>query len=70
MPIVVGDTADAIALSDRLLERGAFVVGFGYPVVPRGEARIRCQVSAAHEREHLDRVLDAMEAIGTDLGLI
>ena len=70
VPIVVGDTADAIALSDRLLERGAFVVGFGYPVVPKGEARIRCQVSAAHEREHLDRVLDAMERIGTDLGLI
>ncbi len=70
VPIVVGDTADALALSDRLLERGAFVVGFGYPVVPKGEARIRCQVSAAHEREHLDRVLDAMEAIGTDLGLI
>jgi len=70
VPIVVGDTADAIALSARLLERGAFVIGFGYPVVPEGEARIRCQVSAAHERSHLDSVLDAMREIGRDLELI
>ncbi|MFW6193428.1 MAG: glycine C-acetyltransferase [Gemmatimonadota bacterium] len=70
VPIIIGDTADAIALSDRLLEEGAFVIGFGYPVVPKGEARIRCQISAAHEREHLDAVLGAMERIGTEMGLI
>jgi glycine C-acetyltransferase len=70
VPIVIGPTADAIALSDRLLEEGVFVIGFGYPVVPKGEARIRCQISAAHDREHLDTALDAMERIGTDLEVI
>jgi len=70
VPIVIGPTADAIALSDRLMEEGIFVIGFGYPVVPKGEARIRCQVSAAHEREHLDAALDAMRRIGGELGLI
>jgi len=70
VPIIIGPTADAIALSDRLMEEGIFVIGFGYPVVPKGEARIRCQVSAAHGREHLDRTLDAMERIGTEMGLI
>ncbi|MFW6193146.1 MAG: glycine C-acetyltransferase [Gemmatimonadota bacterium] len=70
VPIVIGPTADAIALSDRLLEEGVFVIGFGYPVVPKGEARVRCQISAAHDREHLDTALDAMERIGTDLEVI
>ena len=70
VPIIIGPTADAIALSDRLLEEGIFVIGFGYPVVPRGEARIRCQISSAHEREHLDAALDAMERIGADLEII
>ena len=53
-PIIVHDTAKAIAMSRRLLELGVFVIGFGYPVVPEGHARLRCQVSAAHERTHLD----------------
>ena len=53
-PIIVHDTAKAIAMSKRLLELGVFVIGFGYPVVPEGHARLRCQVSAAHERSHLD----------------
>lgn len=70
VPIIIGPTADAIALSDRLLAEGVFVIGFGYPVVPKGEARIRCQISAAHDREHLDTALDAMERIGTDLEVI
>ena len=70
VPVVIGPTADAIGLSQRLLEEGAFVIGFGYPVVPKGEARIRCQVSADHEREHLDAVLDAMRRIGEEMELI
>jgi glycine C-acetyltransferase len=70
VPVIIGETSDAIALSDRLLDEGVFVIGFGYPVVPQGEARIRCQVSAAHEREHLDRALDALRSVGTRLGVI
>ncbi|MDP2498169.1 MAG: glycine C-acetyltransferase [Candidatus Palauibacterales bacterium] len=70
VPVIVGETPDAIELSSRLLDHGAFVIGFGYPVVPKGTARIRCQISAAHEREHLDRTLDALETIGTDMGII
>lgn len=59
VPILVGDTAAAIALSERLYARGVFVVGFGYPVVPEGAARLRVQVSAAHTRAQLDRALAA-----------
>ncbi len=58
-PIILGETAKAIAASKRLLELGVFVIGFGYPVVPEGTARLRVQLSAAHEPEHLDRALDA-----------
>ncbi len=53
-----------------LLDEGVFVIGFGFPVVPHGTARIRCQVSAAHEIQHLDAVLDAMKKVGTQLGII
>ena len=70
VPVIIGETSDAIALSNRLLEEGVFVIGFGYPVVPKGEARIRCQVSAAHEREHLDRALEALAGVGSHLCLI
>ena len=59
IPIIVGETATAIALSDRLLKAGVFVTGFGYPVVPEGTARIRVQMSAALERADLDRALEA-----------
>jgi glycine C-acetyltransferase len=59
-PIIVHDTAKAIAMSKRLLEMGSFVIGFGYPVVPEGEARLRVQVSAAHENAHLDRLIDRL----------
>ena len=62
-PIIVGDTAEAIAMSQRLLELGVFVIGFGYPVVPEGEARLRVQISAAHEQEHLDGLLDALKKL-------
>jgi glycine C-acetyltransferase len=55
-PIIVHDTARAIAMSRRLLERGVFVIGFGYPVVPEGHARLRVQISAAHADVHIDRL--------------
>lgn len=59
LPIIVGETADAIARSKRLLELGVMVIGFGYPVVPKGEARLRIQASAALEIEHINRALEA-----------
>jgi len=70
IPIIVGETAFAIAMSDRLLREGVFVTGFGYPVVPEGSARIRVQMSAALEREDLDRALAAFEKVGRELGLL
>jgi glycine C-acetyltransferase len=70
IPIIVGDTAFAIAMSDRLLKEGIFVTGFGFPVVPEGTARVRVQVSAALERADLDRALAAFERVGRDLGVI
>ena len=62
-PIIVHDTAKAIAMSKRLLELGVFVIGFGYPVVPEGEARLRVQISAGHDRSHLDRLTEALKTI-------
>lgn len=62
-PIIVHDTARAIAMSQRLLELGVFVIGFGYPVVPEGEARLRVQISAAHEGEHLDGLVRNLAVI-------
>lgn len=59
IPIMIGDEAEAIRKSARLFEMGVMVIGFGFPVVPRGQARLRVQVSAALSREHLDRALDA-----------
>ena len=59
-PIIVGETAKAIAMSNELLDMGVFVIGFGYPVVPEGTARLRVQISAAHEQEHLDRLISAL----------
>jgi glycine C-acetyltransferase len=63
IPIIVGETADAIALSQRLLEEGVFVTGFGFPVVPEGTARIRVQMSAALEPEHLERAIEAFRRV-------
>jgi glycine C-acetyltransferase len=70
VPIIIGETAEAIKMSQMLLDEGVFVIGFGFPVVPHGTARIRCQVSAAHEIEHLDAVLDAMKKVGAKLGIL
>jgi len=63
VPIIVGETAKAIAMSDKLLERGVFVTGFGFPVVPEGTARIRTQLSAALTKGEMDRALDAFAAV-------
>ncbi len=70
VPIIVGETAFAIALSDKLLKAGVFVTGFGYPVVPEGTARIRVQISAALSKEEMDRALDAFESVGKEAGLL
>ncbi len=64
VPIIVGETAAAIAMSDKLLRRGVFVTGFGYPVVPEGTARIRVQMSAKLTREEMDRALAAFKQVG------
>lgn len=64
IPIIVGETAAAIALSQRLLDEGVFVTGFGFPVVPEGTARIRVQMSAALEPEHLERAIEAFRRAG------
>ena len=66
-PIIVGDTARAIALSNRLLEMGSFVIGFGYPVVPEGTARLRVQISAAHEESHLDQLIGSLRRLKAEL---
>jgi glycine C-acetyltransferase len=70
VPIIVGETADAIHFSERLLDEGVFVTGFGYPVVPEGTARVRVQLSAALEEAHVERALDAFERVGGELGVI
>lgn len=70
IPVILGETSKAIEMSNLLLEQGVFVTGFGYPVVPQGQARIRCQISAAHTRDDLDFVLGAMKKVGNRLGLI
>jgi glycine C-acetyltransferase len=70
VPIIVGDTAFAIAMSDRLLAEGVFVTGFGFPVVPEGTARIRVQMSAALESADIERALRAFEKVGRELGVI
>jgi glycine C-acetyltransferase len=62
-PIIVHDTAKAIAMSKRLLELGVFVIGFGYPVVPEGHARLRVQISAAHTTGHIDRLVEALKKL-------
>lgn len=70
VPIIVGETATAIKMSDMLLDEGVFVTGFGFPVVPQGQARVRCQLSAAHSRDDLDQAIEAFKAVGKKLGII
>jgi glycine C-acetyltransferase len=70
VPIMVYDAVMAQRLSARILELGVYAVGFFYPVVPQGQARIRVQLSAVHEREHLEKAVAAFAQAGRELGLI
>jgi len=70
VPIMLYDAALSQKFADALLERGIYVIGFFFPVVPRGEARIRVQISAAHEKEHLDQAINAFIEVGKELDVI
>ena len=70
IPVMLGDARLATEMADRLLAKGVYVVGFAYPVVPKGEARIRTQMSAALERSQLDQAIDAFTEVGRELGVI
>ncbi|MGN6384372.1 MAG: glycine C-acetyltransferase [Dyella sp.] len=70
VPVMIYDAPKAQAMASALLEEGIYVTGFFFPVVPKGQARIRTQMSAAHTREHLDRAIDAFTRIGKRLGVI
>jgi glycine C-acetyltransferase len=70
IPIIVGETADAIRMSELLLNEGIFVTGFGFPVVPHGTARLRCQVSAAHTTADLDMAVAAIRKVAERVGII
>ncbi|WP_374357100.1 glycine C-acetyltransferase [Chitinimonas sp.] len=70
IPVMLGDAKLAGEMAAKLLEHGIYVIGFSFPVVPKGKARIRTQMSAAHEPEHIDRVVAAFIAVGRELGVI
>ena len=70
IPVMLGDARLATEMAARMLELGVYVIGFSFPVVPEGEARIRTQMSAAHTDEHVDRAVDAFVTAGRDLGVI
>ena len=70
IPIMLGDAKVAAEFAERALEKGIYVIGFSFPVVPQGQARIRTQMSAAHSREQLDRAIDAFIEVGTDMEII
>ena len=69
-PVMLGDAALAARFAERLLERGVYVIGFSYPVVPMGKARIRTQMCAGHSLEQLDRAIEGFIAVGRELGVI
>jgi len=70
VPIIIGETAAAIQMSEMMLAEGVFVTGFGFPVVPHGTARVRCQISAAHSRDDIDFAVRAFRTVGGKLGII
>jgi glycine C-acetyltransferase len=70
LPVMLGEAALAGQMAERLLQRGIYVIGFSYPVVPLGQARIRIQLSAAHTREQLERAAQAFREVGKELGVI
>ena len=70
VPIMLYDAELSQKMAEKLLERGIYVIGFYYPVVPKGQARIRVQISAGHQQEHLDQAIAAFIAVGKELGVI
>jgi glycine C-acetyltransferase len=70
VPVMLYDAKLSQIFADKLLDEGIYVIGFFYPVVPKGQARIRVQLSAAHEKEHLDKAIAAFEKVGKELGVI
>ena len=70
VPVMLGDAKLSQVMADALLEEGIYVIGFFYPVVPKGQARIRVQLSAAHTKDHLDLALSAFEKVGKSLGVV
>jgi glycine C-acetyltransferase len=70
IPVMLGDALLAQEMAARMLDKGIYVVGFSYPVVPKGQARIRTQMSAAHTREHLDRAIDAFIEVGKAMEVV
>jgi len=70
IPVMLGDAKLASAMAEQLLEHGIYVIGFSFPVVPQGKARIRTQMSAGHTREHLDKAIAAFTLVGKNLGVI
>jgi glycine C-acetyltransferase len=70
IPVMLGDATLAGRMAEQLLQRGVYVIGFSFPVVPKGQARIRTQMSAALTRDQLDRALEAFTIVGKELGVI
>lgn len=70
IPVMLGDAKVAVEMADRLLKEGIYVIGFSYPVVPMGRARIRVQMSAAHTKVHLDKAIDAFARVGKAMGIV
>jgi glycine C-acetyltransferase len=70
IPVMIGDAAEAARMADLLLAEGIYVIGFSYPVVPKGKARIRTQMSAAHSDEDIDRAVAAFTEVGTEMGAL
>lgn len=70
VPVIVGDTAKALAMSEALFQKGVYVSGFGFPVVPQGHARLRCQVSAIHTEADLEEAVGAFVAVGKEFGVV
>ncbi|MDH3711225.1 MAG: glycine C-acetyltransferase, partial [Cyclobacteriaceae bacterium] len=70
VPIMLYDAVLSQQMAEKLLERGIYVIGFYYPVVPKGQARIRVQISAVHDREHLDKAIAAFKEVGEELSVV
>ena len=69
-PVMIFDAAKATAMADAMLQKDVYVIGFSFPVVPKGKARIRCQLSAAHTKEEVDVAVDAFIEVGREHGVI